>query len=137
MPKKIKHIQDCILSHRLRNDYKPQTIEAKILYDADKLETVGAIGLARAFAWTGKHNAKIYKKIDDIKKYAEENLSEGKINGRIIDKSKHSVHINYELKDRFLLENLYTKIAKKIGEERLKYYQEFLQRLDRESAGEI
>lgn len=134
---KIRHIQDCILSHRYRTDYKPQTIEAKILYDADKLETVGAIGLARAFAWVGRHGAKIYKKVDNIEEYAKENLSDGKINGRIMDKSKHSLHINYELKDKFLLEKLYTETAKKIGEKRLKYYEDFLLRLDKEVEGKI
>ena len=136
-PEKIRHIQDCILSHRYRTEYKPQTIEAQILYDADKLETVGAIGLARAFAWIGKHNAKIYKKVDSIEDYARDNLSGGKINGRIMDKSKHSIHINYEIKDKFLLEKLYTKTAKKIGKKRLKYYQDFLERLDKEVRGEI
>lgn len=64
-------------------------------------------------------------------------MSDGKINGRIMDKSKHSIHINYELKDKFLLEKLYTETAKKIGKERLKYYQDFLARLDREVEGEI
>jgi uncharacterized protein len=39
----IKHIQNCIISHRYRTDNKPETLEAKIVFDADKLETVGAI----------------------------------------------------------------------------------------------
>ncbi len=134
---KIRYIQACILSHRHRTDNKPETIEAKILYDADKLETVGAIGLARAFSWIGKHNAKIYKKVDSIDEYAKENLSEGKTNGRIMDKSKHSIHINYETKEKFLLDNLYTKTAKKIGQERLEYFKMFLDRLDKEVLGEL
>jgi len=134
---KIKHVQECILTHRYRTNNRPETIEAKIVYDADKLETAGAIGIARAFSWIGKHHAKIYKKMDNIGDYAKENLTEGKINGRIIDKSKHSVHINYETKDKFLLENLYTETAKKIGQERLAYYKEFLDRLDREVVGEL
>jgi len=134
---KIKHIQSCILSHRYRTDNKPETIEAKIVHDADKLDAVGAIGIARSFSWVGKHQAKIYKKVDNIEDYAKENLTEGKINGRIIDKSKHSIHINYETKEKFLLENLYTETAKKIGEVRLKYYKDFLDRLDREVIGEL
>jgi uncharacterized protein len=134
---KIKHIQECILSHRYRTNNKPESIEAKIVYDADKLETVGAIGIARAFSWIGKHRAKIHKKVDSIKEYAKENLTEGMINGRIMDKSKHSIYINYETKDKFLLENLYTESAKKIGKERLTYYKEFLDRLDKEVIGEL
>ena len=134
---KIKHIQECILAHRYRTNNKPETIEAKIVHDADKLEAAGAIGIARAFSWIGKHQAKIYKKVDSIEEYAKENLTEGKINGRIIDKSKHSVHINYETKDKFLLENLYTETAKKIGQERMAYFKGFLDRLDKEAVGEL
>lgn len=133
----IKHIQQCIISHRYRTDNKPESIEAKILHDADKLETAGAIGIARAFSWIGKHQAKIFKKVDDINEYAKENLTEGKLNGRIMDKSKHSVHINYETKDKFLLDNLYTESSKRIGKERLAYYKEFLDRLDKEVIGEL
>lgn len=92
---KIKHVQECILAHRYRTNNRPETIEAKIVHDADKLETSGVIGIARAFSWIGKHRAKIYKRADNIEEYAKENLIEGKINGRIMDESKHSVHINY------------------------------------------
>ena len=35
----------------------PETLEAKILYDADKLDAIGAIGIGRTFVWTGKNNA--------------------------------------------------------------------------------
>jgi len=134
---KIKQIQDCILSHRYRTNHIPKTIEAKIVHDADKLETVGAIGIARAFAWIGKNRARIYKTVDSIEAYAQENLTEGKINGRIMDKSKHSVHINYETKDKLLLENLYTESAKKIGQERMIYFKGFLDRLEKEVRGEL
>jgi len=134
---KIKHVQDCILTHRYRTNNRPETIEAKIVHDADKLETVGAIGIARTFSWIGKHRAKIYKKVDNIEEYAKENLTEGKINGRIMDKSKHSIHINYETKDKFLLDNLYTESSKKIGEERMAYFKGFLDRLDQEVSGEL
>lgn len=131
----INNIQHCILSHRYRNNIKPETIEAKIVHDADKLETVGAIGVARSFSWIGKHQAKIYKKVN-IEEYIKENQG-GEINGRIQDKSKHSVHINYEVKDKFLLDTLYTETAKKIGQERLAYYKSFLDRLEQEVNGEI
>ncbi|PKM91743.1 phosphohydrolase [Candidatus Falkowbacteria bacterium HGW-Falkowbacteria-1] len=132
---KIKHIQDCILSHRYRTDYKPETIEAKILFDADKLDAIGAIGAARVFSWIGKHNAKIYKKVN-VDEYIKENQG-GKIDGRIKDKSKHSAQINYEVKEKFLLDKLYTETAKKIGQERLAYYKNFLDRLEKEVNGEL
>ncbi len=134
---KIEHVQNCILSHRYRTNHIPKTIEAMIVHDADKLETAGAIGIARAFAWIGKNRAKIYKTVDNIEAYAKDNLTEGKINGRIMDKSKHSVHINYETKDKFLLEGLYTETAKRIGRERMTYFKNFLDRLEKEVRGEL
>lgn len=131
----IKHVQACILSHRYRNDNLPETIEAKIIFDADKLDATGAIGMARSYTWIGKYKAKIYKKVD-IDEYIKENLG-GKINGRIQDKSKHSVQIQFETKEKFLLDRLYTESAKRIGEERLKYYREFLERMEKEVNGEL
>lgn len=132
---KIKHIQDCIISHRYRTENKPQTKEAEIVFDADKLETVGAIGLARAFVWVGRNNANIYKKTD-INKYAEENLG-GKINGRIQDKTKHSPQINWETKDKHILNYLYTEKAKRVAKDRMLFSQNFFKRLEREIHGEI
>lgn len=133
--KKIKHIQECIISHRYRTGEKPKTKEAKILFDADKLDVIGAIGIARSFVWVGRNNAKIYRKTD-IKKYVNDNLG-GKVNGRIRDKTKHSPQIEFQTKLKFLIDKLYTKKAKKIGRERLEFYKNFLKRLKKEIDGNL
>jgi uncharacterized protein len=44
---KIRHTQNCIISHRFKTHNKPETLEAKLLFDADKLDALGAIGVAR------------------------------------------------------------------------------------------
>jgi len=132
---KIKHIQNCIISHRYRTENKPQTLEAKIVFDADKLETVGAVGIARAFVWVGRNNAHIYRKTD-INEYAEENLG-GKINGRIQDKTKHSPQINWETKDKYILNYLYTKKAKQIAKDRVIFSEIFFKRLEGEIDGKM
>lgn len=132
---KIKHIQDCIISHRYRTKNKAQTKEAKIVFDADKLETVGAIGIARAFVWVGRNNAHIYKKTD-IDEYAKENLG-GKINGRIQDKTKHSPQINWETKDKHILNYLYTEKAKQVAKDRMIFSENFFKRLENEINGKI
>ena len=41
----------CILTHRFRKALQPQTVEAKILFDADKLYVTGAIGIARSLMY--------------------------------------------------------------------------------------
>jgi len=43
---KIDKIVECIKSHRYRKKYEPSSIEAKILFDADKLDSIGAVGVA-------------------------------------------------------------------------------------------
>jgi len=134
--KKIKHIQNCIVSHRYRSDNQPETIEAKILFDSDKLDALGAIGVARTLAWVGKNKAFIYRKVN-IKKYAKENLTGGKVNGRVKDKTKHSPQMGFETKQKFIPGKLYTKKAKQIGKERLKFTKAFLDRLEREVLAKI
>jgi len=132
---KIKHVQDCIVSHRYRTGNKPQSEEAQILFDADKLDTLGAIGIARSFVWVGRNNARIYTDTD-IDKYIKDNLG-GKINGRIKDKTKHSPQIEFETKLKFLCDNLHTERAKEICRERKIFYKKFLDRLEKEIKGNI
>jgi len=49
---RIEAVCHCVRAHRFRdNAISPQTLEAKILYDADKLDAIGAIGVARAIAF--------------------------------------------------------------------------------------
>jgi uncharacterized protein len=133
---KIQTIKDCITSHRYRNDYEPKTLEAKILFDADKLDTIGAIGVARSFVWIGKNDAKIYSD-ENPKEYIKNNLEGGKINGKIIDKTKHSPQIEFQTKTKFLKGKLYTKKGKEICKERIEYAEKFLNRLEKEIKGEL
>ena len=132
---KIKHIQSCIVSHRYRTGNEPETIEAKILFDADKLDAMGAIGLARAFVWVGRNSAKIYSK-PDFKKYIKNNLG-GSVSGRIKNKTKHSPQIEFKTKLKLLKNKLYTKKAKEFARERTEYFEKFLNRLEKEINGDI
>ena len=52
-----QNIIHCVRSHRYRDDCPPKTIEAKILFDADKLDAIGAIGVARAYQFAGELGA--------------------------------------------------------------------------------
>lgn len=55
---KRKHnILHCIRTHRFRNDDMPESIEARILFDADKLDAIGAVGIARAYLFAGELGA--------------------------------------------------------------------------------
>ena len=58
--KQKQNIIHCIRSHRFRNHHKPATTEAKVLFDADKLDAVGAVGVARAFLFAGEVGARLH-----------------------------------------------------------------------------
>ena len=53
-------VRDCIAAHRYRSGQPPQSIEARILFDADKLDVTGAMGVARTLMYEGAHNEPLY-----------------------------------------------------------------------------
>jgi len=55
------NIVHCIRSHRYRGNHVPKTPEAKVLFDADKLDAIGAVGVARAFQFAGEVGARLHK----------------------------------------------------------------------------
>ena len=56
----IAAICHCIRSHRFRSATRPESLEAKILFDADKLDSIGAIGIGRAFLFAGQIGARLH-----------------------------------------------------------------------------
>jgi uncharacterized protein len=133
---KIERVKECIISHRFRGNKEPETIEAKILFDADKLDVIGATGIARTFISVGMYKQKIYRDID-IDEYIKENLEGAKRNGKIIDLRKHSPNLEFETKFKYIPQKLYTKRGRELAKERIKYMQEFFERLKREINGEL
>lgn len=53
---RIAHVRHCILAHRFRRERRERlSLEAQCLFDADKLDSLGAVGIARMFAYAGLH----------------------------------------------------------------------------------
>ena len=128
---KIKH---CILTHRFRTGNEPETIEAKILFDSDKLDAIGAIGaigIARTFMLSGQCGQRLELN-NLISEYLNDNTTE---NGRIKDMSKHNPIIEYEVKLKKIPDKLYTKKAKEIGEDRIEFMEQYFNRLKSELQG--
>lgn len=48
-------VREAVISHSRESGYEPKSLEAKILYDADKLDFVGPVGLARLFSLAALH----------------------------------------------------------------------------------
>ena len=60
----IKVITDAIESHSFSKNKIPKTLEGKVLQDADRLDALGAIGIARTFAVGGAENRSFYNSHD-------------------------------------------------------------------------
>lgn len=133
---KIEQIKHCIISHRFRSGNEPKTKEAKILFDADKLDVIGAIGIARSFIIAGQYGERMYSDVP-IDEYIEENLVGGKPDGRIRDISKHAPNIEFETKFKHVPDRLYTPKAKEIAKRKMEYMKQFFETLRRELKGEI
>lgn len=58
-------VRDCIRTHRFRRNDPPQSMEGKILFDADKLDVVGAIGIARTLVYKGTVSDPLYTRNPD------------------------------------------------------------------------
>lgn len=129
---KIEAVQHCIRTHRFKGKLKPKTIEAKILFDADKLDVAGAIGVVRNSCWIGENKAKIYSDIP-LSEYIKENL----VDGIIKDKSKHALNIEYQLKLRHISKSFFTRKAREMAKERIEFMKQFFDRLEREIKGEL
>lgn len=64
-PDFAEQVSNCIRSHRFRKDSQPQSLEAKILFDADKLDSAGAMGIARTLLYQGQLQEPLYTKTAD------------------------------------------------------------------------
>lgn len=58
-------VAHCIAAHRFRKSNQPQTVEAKILFDADKLDVTGAIGIARTLQYKAETKEPLYTLRED------------------------------------------------------------------------
>ncbi len=65
-----QNIVHCIKSHRFRSRWQPQTPEARVLFDADKLDAIGAVGVARAYLFAGEVGARLHNPDIDVSQTA-------------------------------------------------------------------
>lgn len=128
---KIEKIKHCIIAHRFRTGNEPNSIEAKILFDSDKLDVIGASGIARVFMLAGQFGQRLTTD-EPLNDYLKSNTVE---NGRLKDVSKHTPLIEYEVKLKKIPDKLYTEKAKEIGKERLNFMEKYFDRLKLELDG--
>lgn len=105
-PAVATHVRDCIRTHRFRKNDPPQSLEAKILFDADKLDVVGAIGIARTLVYRGTVEEPLYHRLRD-----------GSISNGETDET-HSFFKEYHFKLKKLYDRFYTKKGKTLAQSR-------------------
>ncbi len=117
--KKIEKVRHAIEAHSFSSGITPCTIEAKIVQDADRLDALGAVGIARCFMIGGLLNRPIYNPKDPFCDNSEPDDQLWTID--------HFYTKLFKLK-----ELLNTDSAKKEAEKRVEFMHQYLQRLREE-----
>ena len=122
--KRIFHVSECIKTHRYRNNHTPDTIEAKVLYDADKLDSIGAIGIGRAFLFSGEIGATLHNPeidISDTRAYSKEDTA----------------YREFHVKLRHVEEKMLTREGKRLAHKRHTFMIKFFEQLNAEFKGDV
>jgi uncharacterized protein len=126
----IDEVCNCIQTHRFRKekgDPQPRTVEAEILFDADKLDSIGAIGVARAFTYAGENRYSLYR--DMPPDYGGKRQE--------INPLVHTPNIEFEVKLRRIKALLLTEEGRSIAVSRHAFMEQFFQRLRDEVKGRL
>ena len=124
---RIAAVQHCIRAHRFRdNRQPPATLEAKVLFDADKLDVLGAIGVARAVAYATLAGEPVYAK--PSARFLQ--------SGEKDPGEPHSVYHEYLFKLRKIKDRLFTPTARALAVERDAYIAQYFEQLQAELNGE-
>ncbi len=122
----ISAVQHCIRAHRYRDpSEQPHTLEAKVLFDADKLDAIGAVGVMRAVAYAVEHGQRLYQ--SPSKTFLETGQKE--------PGEPHTPAHEFYFKLRHLSDRMYTDMGRKLAAERHEFMVRFFHQLDQEVRG--
>jgi uncharacterized protein len=124
---RIAAVQHCILAHRFRDQTEPASLEARILFDADKLDVIGAFGVARTIAFDVVVNQPFFAPPSE--RFLETGEKE--------PGEPHSSYHEYLFKLSKIKDLLHTPTARHLAEGRDSFMREFFARLAAEANGEL
>lgn len=119
---RVDAVTHCIRSHRFSNDVEPESLEAELLSDADNLDAIGAVGLARTFAHAGESSRPIH----DPDLPPDEDDSQA---GRTAYNHVHEKLLRIESR-------MYTDAGRAVAAGRHDFIETFVDRFEREIVGD-
>ncbi|WP_256295719.1 HD domain-containing protein [Haloarchaeobius salinus] len=118
----VDAVAHCIRAHRFSNDVEPRSYEAELLSDADNLDAIGAVGLARTFAYAGEHG---------------HTLHDPELPPEADDSPAGETSFNHVHKKLLRIEDrMYTDAGRTMAADRHAFLETFVDRFEREVAGE-
>lgn len=124
---RIAAVIHCIEAHRFRDSRnQPGSLEARVLFDADKLDAIGASGVGRAIAYAIAYGQPVYAPVSD--QFLQ--------SGQTQEGEPHSAYHEHLFKLRKLKDCLYTQSGRAIAIERHRFLEAFFEQLLAEYQGE-
>ena len=119
-PETVDRVSQAVLTHRYRANRIPATLEAQIVYDADKLDSLGAVGIGRAFLFAGREHARLHNTREEALGSAEYSRED-------------TAYREYLVKLSKLPGCMLTAPGRRIAGERAGFMHEFFDRLNSET----
>ena len=123
-----ERVAHAIEAHRFRSGPTPQSLEAQVLFDADKLDAIGAIGVARAFAFGAYRGQRLWGVVPPD--YAD------RLDGAEADPREHTAVHEFHFKLSKIKDRVFTATGKRLAAERHAFMVKFYERLDQEVRGD-
>jgi uncharacterized protein len=129
----IPDVQQAIRDHRTTGTSVPATLEGRILFDADKIDSLGAVGIARLYCITGMNGQRVYAPVPAT---VEQPVSSQKLK-EMRKRQDYSSSIEFELLLADLPDKFLTPTGRAMALERHEYMRIFFDRLRREVEGQV
>lgn len=115
------NVVHCVRAHRFRKEPAPDTIEAQVLFDADKLDAIGAVGVARAYQFAGELGARFHNPGNDVRHTAAYSRED-------------TGYREYQVKLRHVRDRMLTDAGRRVAEGRhdfmVRFFERFLEEIE-------
>lgn len=120
----VEAVCHAVAAHRFRTEPMPSTLEAQVLFDADKIDAIGAVGVARAFAYGGAHDQRLWTALESV------DVGRWLVDGDEAD--THTPVHEFVVKLSRIKDSLYTPTGRMIAASRHEFMVSFFDRLEQE-----